>query len=591
MADDEYPIVNAADGGRPGAADALGDGTYVRFCDGLAVLADDGRVVITGGLRRHMFTGRDACRVAAELVPLLDGRRTAAEASAASGMSRAAAKQAVSIFRGLGLVEYADRPFADNGRLTSHASAFLSRAVHATETYRNSQDSRAALATSAVLVLARAPIAQPLQADLLACGIGSVMIGDAAEAGPTEAAIAAIARWPHRLVVGVEDVPGRAEFTGTEIACRDRAVPLLRAARGGTTAELGPLFLGGHTACYACFARDHAEYFADQAGAPALLDAADPGPLDEVLAAMVAEEALALFGHIRTPQSYRSVTLTSFSDYSDQRLTVLPWPDCPVCGALSPVEGAADVAGIYEWEVQGGPASLFPPGQHAGLARPDLKELATRRPQFPSSPAYPLAAEADAGTATAADDRREITFPVPLGTAQLARILARVGGRRAPGHPSDLSRWAPSGGNLASVGIYAVTAGPGFGPTAERLTIYDDIEHQLIVARARPVHVSEVLAETGLDAAEPAAAIVFVAHVARIARKYASFGYRLAHLDAGVAAAQLVAVAQELDLAVAFAPTWSADLAGLVELQPDQEYITAVAALSPQERRADAADS
>jgi SagB-type dehydrogenase family enzyme len=590
MADDEYPVVDAADGDRPDAADTLGDGTYVRFCEGLAVLVEGNRVVITGGLRRQMFTGRDACRAAAELVPLLDGRRTAAEACAIGGMKQEAAKQAISMFRGLGLVEYADRPFRDDGRLTSHASAFLSRAAHATGTYRNSQDSRDALATSAVLVLARAPIAKRLQADLRACGIGSVAVGNAADVPATEAAIAAIARRPHRLVVGVEDLPARAAFTGTETACRDLAVPLLRAARVGTTTELGPLFLAGHTACYACFNRDHADYFADRGGEPTAFDEGDSCPLDEALAAMIAEEALAVLGHIRTPQSYRSVTFTSLSDYSDQRLTVLPWPDCSICGALSPGEDEADLAGVYEWEVQGDPASLFPPGGQAGLARPDLIELATRRPLFPSSPSYPLA-EAEASVVSRTHGRREVTSSVPLGSAQLARILARVGGRRAPGHPSDLRRWAPSGGNLASVGLYAITAGSGFGATAERLTVYDDIEHRLIVARAGRVRVSEVLAETGLEPTEPAAVIVFVAHVARIARKYTSFGYRLAHLDAGVAAAQLIAVAQELNLAVAFAPTWSADLAEILELLPDQEYITVVAVLSPQERRADAADS
>lgn len=584
MADDEYPIVDAADGDRPDAADRLEDGTYVRFCEGLAVLAEGNRVIMTGGLRRQMFTGRDACRVAAELVPLLDGRRTAAEACAASGMQQEAAKQAILILRSLGLVEYADRPFRDDGRLAFHVSAFLSRAAHAAGTYRNSQDSRDALATSALVVLAQAPIAKPLQADLLACGIGSVVVGNAADVAGTEAAIGAIARWPHRLVVGVEDVPARAAFTGTETACRDRAVPLLRAARVGTTAELGPLFLGGHTACYGCFTRDYAEYFAGRSSETALLYDADPCPLDEVLAAMIAEEALAVLGHFRTPQSYRSVTFTSLSDYSDQRLTVLPWPDCPTCGALAPGEDEADVAGAYEWEVQGGPASLFPPSGPTGLARPDIKELATGRPLFPSSPSYPLAAEDEAYAATSQDGRRKVNSSVPLGSAQLARILARVGGRRAPGHPSDLRRWAPSGGNLASVGLYAITAGAGFGVTAELLTVYDDIEHRLIVARAGRVGIGNVLAETGLEPVEPAAVIVFVAHVARIARKYTSFGYRLAHLDAGVAAAQLIAVAQELDLAVAFAPTWSADLAELLELLPDQEHITAVAVLTPQER-------
>lgn len=594
MPDDEYPIVDAADGDRPSAADTLRDGTYVRFCEGLAVLVEADRVIVAGGLRRHMLTGSDACRVATELIPVLDGRRTVSEVCSASRMTQLAANQAISIFRSLGLVEYADRPFQDNATLTSHASAFLSRVVHAAGTYRNSQDSQEALAGSAVLVLAGAPIATPLRADLLACGIGSVVIADAADARAVEAAIAAAARWPHHLVVGVEGPSVRAALTRTEATCRERAVPFLRAARDGTTAELGPLFLAGYTACYECFNQDHAEYLSSRSGETALLQDADICALDEAFAAMIAEETLAVLGHVRTPQTYRAVSVISLTENSDQRLTFVPRSDCAVCGALSPCHNETDVAGIYEWEVHGMPRLLFPPGAQvaqAALARPDIVELATKRASFPAGPSYPLAAEAEMYASTSLNRGVEVSSPARLGSAQLARILIQVGGRRAPGHPGDLRRWAPSGGNLASVRLYTVATGADFGVTAERLTVYDDIEHRLIMVRAGQAPMSQLLAGTGLAVTEPAVAIVFVADVARIARKYGSFGYRLCHLDAGVAAAQLIAVAQELGLTVMFAPSWSASLADFLELLPDQEYITTLAVLSPQEGEADATDS
>jgi len=595
MPDDEYPVVDAAGGDRPSAADTLRDGTYVRFCAGLAVLAEADRVIVAGGLRRHMLTGSDACRVATELIPVLDGRRTVSEACRASGMTEQAASQAISTFRGLGLVEYADRPFQDHATLASHVSAFLSRAVHAAGTYRNSQDSQEALATSAVVVLAGAPIATPLRADLLACGIRSVVIGDAEDVKAVEAAIVAAARWPHHLVLGVEDPSIRTALTSTEATCREQAVPFLRAARDGTTAELGPLFLAGYTACYECFNQDHAEDLPGRPGETALPHDADSRALDEAFAAMIAEETLAVLGHVRTAQTYRAVSLISLTgDDSDQRLTFVPRSDCAVCGALSPCQNEADVAGIYEWEVQGMPRLLFPPGAQtaqAALARPDIVELATRRASFPAGPSYPLASEAEMYAPTSFHHGMEVSFPAQLGPAHLARILIQVGGRRAPGHRGDLRRWAPSGGNLASVRLYTVAAGSGFGVTAGRLTVYDDIEHRLIMVRAGQASMSQVLAGTGLAAAEPAVAIVFVADVARIARKYGSFGYRLCHLDAGVAAAQLIAVAQELGLTVTFASSWSASLADFLELLPDQEYVTTLAVLSPREGEADATDS
>lgn len=592
MPDNEYPVVDAADGGRP-SADLLRDGTYVRFCEGLAVLTEADRVIVAGGLRRHILTGSDACRVAAKLIPVLDGRRTVAEACSASGMALQAANQAISIFRSLGLVEYADRPFQDNATLTSHVSAFLSRAVHAAGTYQNSPDAQEALAGSAVLVLAGTPLATPLRADLLACGIGSVVIGDAADAKAMDAALVAAARWPHHLVVGVESPPVRAALTRMEATCRERAVPFLRAARDGTTAELGPLFLAGYTACYECFNQDHAEYLAGRSGETAPLHDADIRALDKAFAAMITEETLAVLGHVRTAQTYRAMCLISLTGDSDQRLTFVPRSECAVCGALSPCHNEADVAGIYEWEVHGMPRLLFPPGTQiaqAALARPDIVELATKRAPFPAGPSYPLASEAEMYAATSSDRGAGASSPARLGSAHLARILIQVGGRRAPGHHGDLRRWAPSGGNLASVRLYTVATGSGFGVTAGRLTVYDDLEHRLTMVRAGQVALSQVLAGTGLAATEPAIAIVFVADVARIARKYGSFGYRLCHLDAGVAAAQLIAVAQELGLTVTFASFWSAGLADFLELLPDQEYVTTVAVLSPQEGEADATD-
>lgn len=248
------------------------------------------------------------------------------------------------------------------------------------------------------------------------------------------------------------------------------------------------------------------------------------------------------------------------------------------------------MAGIYEWEVQVPPASVYPPGAQSALDREELRELATRRPWFSASPAHPLPGEGEAWPSPSREGAEGVTSAARLGIVELARILARVAGRRAPGHPSDLSRWAPNGGNLASAGLYAITAGAEFGEAAERLTFYDDTDHRLIEARAGRVPPSQVLAETGLTATGPAAVLVFVGQVARIARKYGSFGYRLAHLDAGVAATQLLAVAQELGLTVTFAPAWSDGLAEFLELQPGQEYITALALVESRKGRADAAD-
>lgn len=579
MTGDEYAILGTA-AVPPGTADQVTEGSYVRMCVGLAVLAEADRVIVTGGLRRKLLGGPDACRVAADLIPLLNGQRTVAEVCAASGMAVAGAMQVIELLRSSGLVEYADCPFGNDSRLAAHAQAFYSRAVYATGQHRNSQVSLDALANSAVLILATGHVARALRADLRACGIGTVVTGGAADASATGTAVAGIAQRPHPLVVAVETPGSQDALTGAEATCRERDVTMLRAAQYGTAAELGPLFVPGRTACYGCFTNGHDEFFARQPRGRSIAgDAASPA-LDDVLAAMITAEVLAVLGHIRLPQSYRAVVVTSLTDYSDHRLTVIPRPDCPVCGEAFPGEKADDAAAIYEWEMEAMPASLADPAA-GGLERPEIHELATRRLSLPARPSYPLP------SAALRDAPDEALPAVPavgqFGSTELAWVLSRVAGRRAPGHPANLRRWAPSGGNLASVRLYVTAAGRAFGPAAGCLAVYDDMEHRLTVVRAGPVPIIRLLEGTSLAATEPTAALVFVADTARIAAKYGSFGYRLSHLDAGVAAAQLIAVTQELGLAVAFAPAWSPGLDELIEVLPGQEFITALALITARE--------
>jgi bacteriocin biosynthesis cyclodehydratase domain-containing protein len=584
VASDEYAIQEA--GSAPADQnDPLTHGAYVRLCAGLVVVAEAERLIIAGGLVRKLLTGSDAPGVATTLIPMLDGHRRLAEICAESGKPESMARQVISMLRSSGLAEYADRPFGDDGRQAAHASTFLSRSVHAAGTFRNTLQAQEALATSAVLVLARAQLAESLRADLLACGIGSVTVGDAHDIRATQAAVGAVAQWPHPLVVGVEDPSVRQALSIADTACRERGVVLLRAARYGSTAQLGPMFRSGHTACYECFNRGHDDYFAAQPAEPDSIDAPLSGAYDDMLVSLIGGEALAVLGHVRLPESYRTVVLTSLADYSNQRLTVFPYPDCPRCGDLSPSAKEPDAAAAYEWEMQAIPDPLGSAASAAAVSGLDLKGLATERASFAGRPSYPLPLGAAKLAAAAREDVPQDSPPARFGGFQLARLLARTAGRRAPGHPSDLRRWAPSGGNLASVRLFAAAAGPDFGVAAGRLTIYDDMQHRLIVARAGPVPAGRLLEGTGLTLAEPGLVLVFVADVARIARKYGRFAYRLSHSDAGVAAAQLIAVAQDLGLTVSFAPGWEPGLADLLELLPGREYITAVALLTPQEER------
>jgi len=554
---------------------------YVRLCPGQAVVADDHGVIVDGGPRRRHLTGGAVGQLVTKLIPLLDGRRTVGEIADSAGRPEEV-KRAISLLRLADLIEYSDSPFAaHHGLAREYAAAFLARTVHGTGAYRNSAELLTALAGSSVLVLAGAPVGQALSADLRDCGIGRVIAVGMSDCAAAAAAIGGIAGSPRPLVAAVEDDTTAPAVTHAEAMCRRYDVPLLRAGRRGTVIELGPLFHPGQTACLACFRRGRTDFLGARTTEPHN-DTASLGRLeqaaDQALAAMLAEEVLAMLGAVRIPRTVRTVVMSSLTDGTEQRLLVLPYPECTVCGLLFPSSTPADDAAAYEWDLQITPPWLVPPGPATALLQPHILSLATSRPRFPPGPSYALPDVAQTESCAAAGPPP--SPPARLDLPVLAGIVARVAGRRQPGHPTDLSRWAPSAGNLASAFLYVAASGAGLGSIAGSLLRYDDMAHRLATVRAQPVSPEKLLAGTGLSAEEQCAVVVFVADIARISQKYRN-SYRLAHLDAGVAATQLAVVAGKMGLRVRFASAWDCQLADVLELRTGEETVTALALITP----------
>ncbi|HEY7143134.1 MAG TPA: nitroreductase family protein [Streptosporangiaceae bacterium] len=571
------PVAGAALAGG-GTIDA---GTYVRLCREHAVVTDEDSLIVVGGRQRQRLTGA-AGELIPRLLPLLDGGRKVADIAGLLGMGAAELARALSVLREAGLVEHGGAPLNAVCRdAPEHAAAFLSRVVHATSRYRNSQEQSEALSASAVLVVGHGPVADAVRADLRCCGAGRVIGWEPDNLAAIAAAVQELSGAARPLVVLAGDDPAGSMLGAAETACRRYGVPLLRGARQAASIEVGPLFYRDHTACASCWSRGRAGL--PEAGTGASAEHAGLGGIaemaaDQVLAAMLADEAVAAIGCVRAVSSLGTVLIASLTGATEQKLLALPYPDCTRCGDLLASSDPADAAAAYEWSVQHPPSGLMPPSPETASYRRFLAELATQRPSFLPGPSYslPAAAMADGGGGDGPAGSR-------LGMPALATLLARVAGRRAPADPADLSRWAPTGGNLASVRLYLAASGEGFGAVAGKLTTYDDLTHRLLAVRARPADAALLLAGTGLRPRQHCLVLVFAADVARIGRKYGSFGYRLAHLDAGVAAAQLTVVASQLGLRVDFAPDWDSGLPAVLELRPDDEIPTAVALVTEEE--------
>ncbi len=139
--------------------------------------------------------------------------------------------------------------------------------------------------------------------------------------------------------------------------------------------------------------------------------------------------------------------------------------------------------------------------------------------------------------------------------------------------PGQISRWAPTGGNLGSVQAYLLALDlDGLDPA---WYFYQRADHTLGRVRGASTGVCPALEETG-----PSALLVLTGALTVVGAKYHDFAYRVVNLDAGVALAQLSAVAGTHGITTRFADRWDDEaIHDALRLDPNAEPVTAVVAL------------
>ncbi|NUP39868.1 MAG: hypothetical protein HOY76_23395 [Streptomyces sp.] len=507
-----------------------------RLRRGLALIPGEGTLTLVGALRRHTFRGA----FATEILPrLLDGSRRPSEL----GLREEQVRRVLGLLDERGLLESADAP---STLLDDQQLLYLSRHLAASADYSGIGELLDTLAATAVYVAGLDGFTELVARDLRACGITSLATGSSP---PADAFAQRLQQAAHSLAIVLDDSEDPELLVRMTAWCQARGVPVLRVGRQGGHLEMGPCFLGRATACVDCLRRGRSEAGWDTADP----DAEDPNA--DVLAGLAGSEALTLLARVPAARSLQLVSRITLDGWTTQERLVMPYHDCLTCGhGTVPVSQATWAAETYEWSVRRPPHGRVlrpgPPGANAMT----IERAKSQRPALSSHPRAP------------------VDHPV------LSEILRRVVGFRDDLSEGERRRWAPTGGNLASVELYMITSArvPGLPGTAFR---YDDLRHELIALCPDPISLSQALAGTDVDAKPLDAALVFVAAKARIAAKYGLFSYRLACLDAGCATTQLVSVAQEERRRVEFASRWGARLDQLLDLAPGAQFVTAVAGI------------
>ena len=149
-------------------------------------------------------------------------------------------------------------------------------------------------------------------------------------------------------------------------------------------------------------------------------------------------------------------------------------------------------------------------------------------------------------------------------------------------------RWAPTGGNLGSVGVYFVNK--GIKELQKGIYFYETSTHTLAQLNdsLEEQFLQKITIDSRLSGLNLLGYLIFSGSYDRVYKKYKEFAYKIIHLDAGVAYAQSQVVAQLLGLELQLCESWNnEEIEHLLRLDHLNEPVTLIATLHKRGERND----
>ncbi|AJC59443.1 nitroreductase family protein [Streptomyces sp. 769] len=538
--------------------------TRPAVCRGLVVVPLPDGILVEGTPSRQVLRGAATRDLVPKLIPLFDGTRELLEIAEQADVPMEHVQQVVALLYTCGLLEEGASATAEGQTAADtddHAVTFWSRNLDSTRVNRSAVEVVARLENARVTVAGDADHAALVRDGLVEAGVGQVTLIDSKL--PDVA--------PDLLIAVAGDE--RTDLHPVAAWCAERGVPLLPARLSGTTLDLGPYIDPQFTVSY-----EEAERQRATGPIPGGPSAMDEGVVRTVAAALIVNQVMAIVGRVGSTSVLRGLVRNDLETWRQTIHVLAPIPDRADGGsALTPA--GVPLALAFETSVAFPPRKLINPRDHQVHYKPGNIALQHESKRWPSARTIALPDEG-------------ISPQGPLGIApvrpaeyvelgHLTSLLLRGAGRREDPTPArHVQRWAPTGGNLGSVQLHAIAADVA-GLEAGTWG-YESAAHQL----ARLSDAADVMDLGEFDRlggeGAPAAAIVLTGALARVASKYSAFAWRIVHLDAGVAIAQMCHVARSLGLAPRPLDRWDdLRLAELLDLELDIEPVTGVLLLRP----------
>lgn len=519
--------------------------TLPRLVPGLVRVPTADGLIVDGGPRRQSFTGRSAATALPVVMDALDGASNLYQLSSALDMPSEHLEQFLALLYTTGLLEDAatdvpEEP-GEHG-IDAEAQVFLTRSLDTTRVHRSFSQLRRSLRQAPLAVQGPEPWASALNEQLSAEGF-TVVTG---HEGPSDTGVD-IARNPNACVVLIlqddDDVRQADEWR----AQGWYVFPVRPEPRAVT---VGPVLEPDTGLCPSCALAP----FPSNS-----LDAHDGG--HELLVPLLVRHLMAHLGRIGTARSRMDRVRIDLATWQTDNFPVAFAPDCERCASVPPPSRAGHevpVAHAFDTSVAFPARRYCDPAGHQMHYKSSNIALQQDAFSWPAAPTVPVPE----------------TLPRP-GSGRctvntVTDLIRRSVGRRpgSEGTEKHVQRYAPTGGNLGSTQAYLVVR----DVHGLEAGVYGYQSTENTLARL-----------TWLTGQEPAfagtapASVLLTGGLAKVGGKYGAFAWRILHLDAGAATAQMLMLAEHHRLGMALATTWDDDrILEFLSIDDREEVITAV---------------
>ncbi len=512
-----------------------------RLHAGVVAVPFERGLLLEGTAERRVFGGAAARSLLPRLLPLLDGTRTLADLIGVIGADRADdVSAALALLYTSGHVQEADTDLGLPAGVSTGAAETVGRLLDTTRVWPNVESAFHALHNAPALIVDTGRPAARLASLLAASGdeVRSIPIDHTPDTGQF-------------IIVASSGEEDTDLLDALDRRSAEAGATWLRLHHRNGILEMGPLFDRRHTPCFACFLA--ARGTGDREDV-----AADGDIFDDLAWAMAAGEVFNQRARIGTSLASTALATIDLRRWTARQESFARRPECERCGR-SKLGGTATPAFIYDQGVAFPPRDKISPKGHQVHYRMDNLMIQHDHRSYDSSPKISLPVVEPAAVAGRAGR---------LDVETLGALLRGAFGLKPEPHNPQVRRYAPTGGNLGSPQAFLIVNDVA-GIAAGRY-YYNPFEHCLSVLGEEP------------DPVERDAAVVVSIHSAlsRVAHKYQQLAFRICCLDAGVACAQLEAIAADAGIRASILDAWDDDeLLSAFDLSREGNPVTAVVTL------------